>query len=99
MLGIEDAEHEETAPNAASLLISKLTCSLAGETQTIRMTSGSLVRQAYGRGEAAERFACNYGFNPEFRDKIEKGRLKITGVDPGGNVRVVELSGTEGRER
>jgi len=58
-LGIENAEHEETAPDALTLLVRRLTCSLAGKTQTIKLLPGALVYRAYGRDEAAERFACS----------------------------------------
>lgn len=92
MLGIQDAEHEETAPSTPTLLISKLACPLVGKTQTIKITLGSHARQAYGQQEVTEQFSCNYGLNPEFRDKIGKGHLKITGVDLDGEVRMVELS-------
>ena len=91
MLGIEDAEHEETAPSAPTLLVSKLTCSLVGKTQAIKILSGSLLHRAYGRDEVTEQFACSYGLNPQFRDKVEKGRLKITGVDLDGEVRAMEV--------
>jgi CTP synthase (UTP-ammonia lyase) len=92
-LGIEDAEHEETAPNAPTLLISKLPGSLVGRTQAIKILPGSLLHSAYGRDEATEQFACNFGFNPRFRDKIQGGRLTITGVGLDGEVRAVEISG------
>jgi len=92
VLGIEDAEHEETAPSAPTLLVSKLACSLVGRTQTIKIIPGSLVHRAYGREEVTEQFACSYGLNPRFRGKVEKGQLKITGVDLDGEVRVVEVS-------
>lgn len=91
MLGIEDAEHEESSPGASTLLVSKLSRSLVGKTQTIKILPGSLLQRAYGRQEAAEQFACNYGLNPRFRDNIEKSRLKITGVDLDGEVRAVEV--------
>jgi len=92
VLGIENAEHEESAPNAPNLFISKLACSLAGKTQTIKITPGSHAHQAYSQQEVMEQFHCNYGLNPKFRDKLNKGQLKITGVDPDGEVRIVELS-------
>ena len=92
MLGIEDAEHEESAPSAPTLLISKLPGSLVGKTQTVKILPGSLLHRAYGRDEATEQFACNYGFNPKFQDKIKGGRLTITGVDVDGEVRAVEIS-------
>jgi CTP synthase (UTP-ammonia lyase) len=90
-LGIRDAEHEETAPDAPTLFISKLACTLVGKTQTMKILPGSLLHRAYGRDEVTEQFACSYGFNPQFRDKLEKGQLKITGVDLDGEVRVVEV--------
>ena len=92
VLGIRDAEHEETAPNASTLIISKLACSLDNKTQKLKIFAGSLVHQAYGRGEVTEQFFCNYGLNPKFRDTTEKGRLIVAGVDLYGEVRVVELS-------
>jgi CTP synthase (UTP-ammonia lyase) len=93
VLGIRDAEHEESAPGAPTLLVSKLAHSLVGKTQTIKILPGSLARAAYGRDAVPEQFACNYGLNPQFRDEIAKGRLKITGVDLDGEVRIVELPG------
>jgi CTP synthase (UTP-ammonia lyase) len=91
VLAIDNAEHEESAPDAPTLLISKLALSLAGKSQTIKILPGSLVHRAYGRDEVTEQFACNYGLNPLFQDRVEKGRLKITGVALDGEVRVIEL--------
>lgn len=91
MLGVYDAEHEETAPGASSLVIGKLTCSLVGQAQAIKIMPGTLARQAYGKEEIIEEFRCNYGLNPEYRDKIGSGGLKIAGVDSNGEVRIVEL--------
>lgn len=91
-MGIHDAEHEGTAPGSSNLVISKLTCSLVGQTQAIKIMPGTLARQVYGKEEVAEKFRCNYGLDPEYRDKIGSGVLKISGVDPNGEVRIVELS-------
>ena len=91
MLGIKDANHEESAPNASTLMISKLNRPLACETQSIKTVPGSLAHQAYEQDEVEEQFVCSYGLNPEFRDNFEKGQLKFTGVDPDGEVRIVEL--------
>ncbi len=88
-----DAEHEESAPTAPILLVSKLASSLVGKTQKIKILPGSLAHRAYGREEANEQFACNYGLNPQFQDKVEKGQLKITGVDLYEEVRIVEVLG------
>ena len=87
-----DAEHEQTAPDAPTLLIRKLTCSLVGKTQTVRIKRGSLAYRAYGQEEVTEQFRCNYGLNPQFRDRVEKGPLKIAGVDLEGEARIAELT-------
>jgi CTP synthase (UTP-ammonia lyase) len=92
-MGIADAEHEETAPGASTLLISKLSCSLVGKTEKVQITPGSLSHQAYGDREVNEQFACNYGLNREYLKKLEERGLRITGVDADGDARIVELPG------
>jgi CTP synthase (UTP-ammonia lyase) len=92
VLGIRDAEHEETAPGAQTLLISKLACSLVAKNQRIRIAPGSHAHRAYNRQEVIEQFFCNYGLNSEFQDKISTGNLRITGIDLEREVRIVELS-------
>lgn len=92
MLGIQDAEHEETGPDASRLVISKLACSLVGVTQQVHITPGTLAHRAYGKEEVVEQFRCHYGLNPAYRDQISQGELRVAGVDPDGAVRVIELS-------
>src|SRR5258708_2237402 len=41
VLGIRDAEHAETSPEAERLVISPLSCSLVGKTGTIRFAEGT----------------------------------------------------------
>ncbi len=74
------------------MLISELSCSLVGQTQTIKVTAGSHAHKAYGQQEVTEQFYCNYGLNPTFRDKFSSRQIKITGVDLDGEVRIVELA-------
>jgi CTP synthase (UTP-ammonia lyase) len=91
VLGIRDAEHEETAPQASHLLVSKLSCSLAGTTGMIKIVPGTLAYQLYGREKATEKFRCSYGLNPEYQDIIERDGMRISGFDPDGEARIVEL--------
>lgn len=63
-----------------------------GKAQTIKITRDSQTYQAYRKREVTEQFHCNYGLNPQFRDKVSTGKLKVTGVDLEGEVRIVELS-------
>lgn len=73
-------------------MISKLVCSLVGRTELVTITPGTVAHLAYGRTEATEQFACNYGLNPEYREKISEKGLKITGMDSEGEARIIELS-------
>jgi CTP synthase (UTP-ammonia lyase) len=91
VLQIEDAEHAESAPGAARLVVSKLVCSLVGTVETVRLLPGTLARMAYGADEALEQFACNYGLNPDYREQLFQGELKAAGFGPQGEVRLLEL--------
>lgn len=91
-LEIDGAEHEENAPNAPTLVIRKLSSPLAGEKQIIKIFAGSLLHHCYGIDEITEAFVCNYGLNTKYRESIERGKLKVSGVDLEGEVRAIELS-------
>ena len=91
VMEIHDAEHEETSPDAPVLFITKLSCSLAGKVQTIRIMTNSQAYSAYKETRMTEHFVCNFGINPEFREKVEKSHLKIAGVDENNEIRLVEL--------
>jgi CTP synthase (UTP-ammonia lyase) len=91
VLGIQDADHEESAPNAPVKLISKLTCSLVGQRRNVRIVPGSQVHRIYGTSETEEVFACNYGLNEAFQGQIQSNQLRISGYDDDGTARIVEL--------
>ena len=56
------------------------------------MKKGSISRKAYGEKTVLERHRHRYEFNNEFRDKLEKAGLEITGVNRERNlVEIVEL--------
>lgn len=91
VLCLTDADHEETSPDSSSLFITKLSCSLAGSVQSVRLISGTLSHRAYGKNEAREHFNCNYGLNPAFRHQVEESALTIAGVGPHDEPRIIEL--------
>ena len=55
------------------------------------MVPGSQAHRIYGKDEATEVFACNYGLNGAFEDQIESKELRVSGHDEDGTVRMVEL--------
>jgi CTP synthase (UTP-ammonia lyase) len=93
VLGWADAEHAETAPDAARLVVTPLACALVEAEGTVRFRSGSRLREAYGAAEAREGYRCRYGLNPDFLDALTAGPLHVAAEDEAGDVRGVELDG------
>jgi CTP synthase (UTP-ammonia lyase) len=92
VLGFVDAEHEESAPEAARLFISRLACSLVGRTMTLAVEPGSMLHRIYGRSQVQEEYLCNFGVNPIFVDTLRGSGLAVVGSDEEGAVRAVELN-------
>jgi CTP synthase (UTP-ammonia lyase) len=92
VLGIANADHEESAPHAPDLVISRLACSLAGRSMSVSIKPGSLAARSYGRTISQERYLCNFGVNPSIIPLLRSGDLQITGSDDEGEARMVELA-------
>jgi CTP synthase (UTP-ammonia lyase) len=89
--GIKDAEHAETSPDAAALIVTPLSCSLVGESHRVTLAPESRAARLYESGYAIEDYYCNYGLNAQYRPLLEHAGLRFSGVDADGEVRVVEL--------
>ncbi|MGZ4397715.1 MAG: CTP synthase C-terminal region-related (seleno)protein [Gaiellaceae bacterium] len=92
VLGVGDADHEESNPTGPRLAVTALSCSLAGQEQRVSLVAGSRVASIHGAAELVEPFFCGYGLNPEYRDAIERAGLVVSGLGEDGEVRVVELA-------
>ncbi|HEY9449588.1 MAG TPA: CTP synthase [Gemmatimonadaceae bacterium] len=88
-----DAEHAETAPDAARLVIAPLACSLVEVSNTIRFAEHSQLARSYGRLEASEGYHCSYGLNPVFAQELTAGPLRPVAWDDSEEIRAVELDG------
>lgn len=93
VLNFADAEHEESAPNASRLFISRLACSLAGRTMTITLVPDSKLADVYGQTSVREQYLCNFGVNPQYADILRSGAMRAVGTDAEGVIRAVELPG------
>lgn len=91
VLGFEDAQHAEYDPYASELFITELTCSLAGQTMAVELSTGSRAARFYGGTAVSERYYCNFGLNPEHQRLLHEGGLRVAGVDADGEARVLEL--------
>jgi CTP synthase (UTP-ammonia lyase) len=93
VLGLAEADHEESSPNATVKVISKLTCSLVGEVRNVTIVRYTQAHAIYAHDHTMETFACNYGLNQTFQQRIGSRDLRISGYDDDDTVRMVELPG------
>ncbi len=92
VLGWRDSEHAETSPNANRAIITPLACSLVEQSETLRMVPNTRLAVAYGKLETYEGYHCSYGINPQYRDALMAGSLRMSAEDWGGELRAVELN-------
>ncbi|PVZ82142.1 hypothetical protein C9426_30760 [Serratia sp. S1B] len=92
VMGWHDAGHAET-DNGGRLVIAPLSCSLVEKSGIIQLQPGTIIASVYGKQEIHESYHCNFGVNPEFVADLEKHPLLISGHDPEGDVRSIELPG------
>jgi CTP synthase (UTP-ammonia lyase) len=89
---MDNAEHHESNSATSTPIISKLSCSLVDESQSVHIFAETSALIAYVQEQVIEMFNCNYGFNEEYRPALDKSELKVAGVDSNGDARIVELS-------
>ncbi len=89
--GIPDADHAETNPQGASLVVTPLSCSHVEKVGRVHFAPGSLLARAYGSEASSEGYRCNYGFNPAYRAALEGAGFAFTAWDDDGDIRGGEL--------
>ncbi len=92
-LGLQDAEHAESNPGARLPLIAPLACALVEASAPILLEPGTRVREIYSERRIEEGYHCSFGLNPELEHLLAGSELKISGRDPGGEARALELAG------
>jgi CTP synthase (UTP-ammonia lyase) len=91
-IGIRDADHAETNPDASNDIVSLLACSLVEQTGQIQLKAKSRIHDACGCDQLTEGYHCRYGLNPAFKSRLEDGNLQFCGWDENGEVRAMELT-------
>jgi CTP synthase (UTP-ammonia lyase) len=92
VLGVTDAEHAEYDPYASKLVVTPLSCSLAGQTLKIKLTDKqSLTYKVFNSDTIEEKYYCNFGLNPEYQAEIDKNGFKIVATDNSNEARILEL--------
>ena len=59
----------------------------------MRIVPGTQAGRIYDKSEATEIFACNYGLNEAFAERIQSKDLRVSGYDEDGKPRMIELRG------
>lgn len=93
VLGWADADHAETAPEAARPVIVPLSCGLVEVRDTVRLLPGSRIAAIYGAQHIEEGYHCRYGLGSGFREAIEGRPLHVVAVDEQDDARALELDG------
>ncbi|GHO49501.1 glutamine amidotransferase-related protein [Ktedonospora formicarum] len=92
VLGMAEADHAESNPDAELKLIMPLVCSRSNLETDCLLTPGSRVATIYGANEVTERYGtCNYGPNVQFWPALEQGGMLVSGKDREGDARIIEL--------
>jgi len=92
VIGIADASHEESEPQASQLVISKLSCSLKGQQEDVLITDrSSWLYKIIQKDKITGFFNCNYGVNPVFQSKLNQAPITFTAFSISGEVRALEI--------
>lgn len=91
-LSLTDADHEETRPEAACLLVSRLSSPMVEKEGCVLLQEGSCLRQIYGRDSSTEVYHCNFGLSRGHEAMLNDGRLRVAARDATGAVHAVELA-------
>ncbi len=93
VLGMADARHAETEPEARNPLIARLSCSLVQTSGEIHLAPDSRIANAYGCTKIVEEYHCRFGLSRLYRREFEEHELHPVGWDREGDVRAVEYEG------
>ncbi len=89
-LNIREAQHEEYEASSDVLFISKLACSLSGESMNVIIEPNTRTYKAYQKAQSIEDYYCRFGINPQFLDKLNHEEILISGTDQDGEIRIIE---------
>ena len=91
---IKNADSEETGSGQDNFVVSKLSCSLVGEQEELKIIDkDSILYRIIKQINLVGRYYCNYGFNEKYRKEFESRGCIITAVSKEGNVRGFEIKG------
>ncbi len=91
VIGINEADHLETNPDASAPVIYLLSCSMVEKNGDIFLEDGTIVKKLFYTDKTNETYHCNYGFNHNYIKQLKRSDLKISGYDENKEIRIIEL--------
>ncbi|WP_265129402.1 glutamine amidotransferase-related protein [Chryseobacterium oranimense] len=89
---IENADHEETNPDAKDSLIKKLSCSLRGEQENLKIIDkNSFLYRTINQDTIIGKYNCSYGINEKYVDILKGRGLSLTSISEDGHYRSFEI--------
>lgn len=85
VLHLPEADHAETNPNASTLMVTPLSCSLVGQTLEV------FTHLIPGQTSLTEKYYCNFGINPAYIQALEDRGFEVVGKDAAGEARIMRL--------
>jgi CTP synthase (UTP-ammonia lyase) len=89
--GIVGAAHQDYEPDADALVLTALTCSIAGTAMRVVIEPGTRAHEVFQTSTTMEEYYCNYGINPKYEQTLLEHGLVISGRDEDGEPRILEL--------
>ncbi|MFN0106366.1 MAG: glutamine amidotransferase-related protein [Bryobacteraceae bacterium] len=101
VIGIADADSAEHTNGAGTCVVVPVACPISNEPNSPKLHGGEIVRFAPGSrlrrimaaDETLERYFCDFEENPSVRLRYESAGLRVSGLNPNGVARAVELDG------
>lgn len=94
VIGIAEAGHEESEPDATQLVITKLSCSLKGQQEEVIITDkDSWLYAVLKKDVITGFFNCNYGVSPAYTQQLQQDPFAFTAFSRSGDVRGFEVKG------
>jgi CTP synthase (UTP-ammonia lyase) len=89
--GLHRATHDECDPGGPEPVVRALSCSLVEGEGRVRFVRGSRLHCIYGRDTEQVAYHCRYGFNSEYRQRLERAGIVFAASDDAGEVRGFEV--------
>lgn len=91
VIGIHEAAHGETDPDAEQIVVGALACSLVGEVRTVTAVPGTRMAAICGTEPFEGFHYCSYGVDLRWRDTLVDAGLVLSAFAPDAGAEAVEL--------